>query len=254
MGKIINGQLGKIINDEPRNQVIAGRSIHQKHRWEIKVLTQISLCKSQPLLATADVDQLSSLRGKQDELFEVMHLVLLEKSEIGIETSLKRNVQALQKDLEEKDEQYRNVVNQLQEIRSAELEQKLTDALRNAGTMEDQVKQLRFELTLFQDHLHSNQSQPTIVPLNSQVELDEHAQRSASISLNGSSNERIVESHEKNFRYRRLEKSSRSLPYPPLHTYRNAKGSGQQREQTDMSIDDEEVEAEDTVASRVVLS
>lgn len=63
---------------------------------------------------------------------------------------------------------------QLQEIRSAELEQKLTDALRNAGTMEDQVKQLRFELTLFQDHLHSNQSQPTIVPLNSQVELDEH--------------------------------------------------------------------------------
>ncbi|KAJ3903778.1 hypothetical protein F5879DRAFT_1035242 [Lentinula edodes] len=55
MGKIINGQLGKIINDEPRNQVIAGRSIHQKHRWEIKVLTQISLCKSQPLLATADV-------------------------------------------------------------------------------------------------------------------------------------------------------------------------------------------------------
>ncbi|KAF8825471.1 hypothetical protein HHX47_DHR6000295 [Lentinula edodes] len=47
--------MGKIINDEPRNQVIAGRSIHQKHRWEIKVLTQISLCKSQPLLATADV-------------------------------------------------------------------------------------------------------------------------------------------------------------------------------------------------------
>ncbi|KAJ3858168.1 hypothetical protein EV359DRAFT_88152 [Lentinula novae-zelandiae] len=235
-----------------------------------------------------------------------MHLVLLEKSEIGIETSLKRNVQALQKDLEEKDEQYRNVVNQLQEIRSAELEQKLTDALRNAGTMEDQVKQLRFELTLFQDHLHSNQSQPTItkteggfveheLPIQytaesiSESHVVVQAQRSASISLNGSSNERFVQGQQTRSLSsspgssnhtrrtsgiaglkkaldlchtpvaRRLITRQKHSISPSTRTYRNAKGSGifpesQQRDQTDMSIDDEEVEAEDTVASRVVLS